>query len=582
MALRSLFVRGGTLTRAIPALLRRQSTSADGHYYTPAMTLTPTWADATDTFQRRHFGDNKEDTAAMCKTIGVKSVDDLINKTVPASIRFKGVNELYFPFAISESELAVQMKQIGSRNIVNRSYLGEGYYSAHLPMVIRRMILENPGWYTQYTPYQAEVSQGRLESLINYQTMICDLTGLDISNASLLDEATAAAEGMAMTFTTHNRKRSVIYVDENTHRSTISVLQGRALPLGIEVVLQDPAKMDFSKQDAFAVLLSYPNTYGEVNDIDSIVERAHKDGTYVICASDLLALTKLRAPGEFGADIVVGNSQRFGVPLGYGGPHAAFLATKLEFSRKLPGRLVGESRDRNGKKSYRLALGTRETHIRRGKATSNICTAQALLANIAAMYAIYHGPEGLKKIANRVHNMTAALADVIVKTGHTVSPVFFDTLKITLNGTTAAEISAAALKQGINIRTIDAKTVGISLDETVTMRDLNDLRDIFTTTAVVWFCRSFDVIKDTKFERKSKFLQHPIFNTNHTEHDMMRYIKSLENKDVSLAHSMIPLGSCTMKLNAATEMQALVWPEFASLHPFVPLNQALTTPLLSL
>lgn len=535
------------------------------------MSSGPSWANPVDTFARRHTDASTADRAAMCALIGVKDLGDLINKTVPNSIRLH--DKFNFPASLTESELYAAMKALGAKNTVFRSYQGEGFANTWTPNVIRRCILENPGWYTQYTPYQAEIAQGRLESLVNFQTMICEMTGLDIANASLLDEPCAAAEAMAMTFTTHNRKRTVLFVDENTHQSTISVVKGRASPLGITVVVGDVNKADFSKKDTMAVLLSYPNTFGALNNFSDVSARAHKDGTFVICATDLLALTKIKSPAEQGADIAVGNSQRFGIPLGYGGPHAAFIAATEEFSRKLPGRLVGISKDPAGNKAYRLSLQTRETHIRRGKATSNICTAQALLANMAAMFAIYHGPKGLKDIADRVHHLTTALAQVVVSAGHSVPASYFDTLKISLKGTTAAAISAKALNLKINIRTIDAQTVGIALDETVSLKDLADLASLFQTQPLKLSSSPVDLITGSVHARETKYLQGEIFNSLHTEHGLMRYIKSLENKDISMVHAMIPLGSCTMKLNSATEMQALTWPEFSNIHPFAPADQ---------
>jgi len=523
----------------------------------------------TDDFARRHLGDDSLATAEMLQTLGYASTSALIDAAVPASIRREGA--LRLPAAASESEALAELRGYARENRILRSFIGLGYHDTFTPGVIQRAIFENPGWYTAYTPYQAEISQGRLEALLNFQTMVCELTGLEIANASMLDEGTAAAEAMMMC---HRLKpgpadaHREFFVSASCHPQTIHIVQTRAEPLGITVTIGDYRTFTPTAQ-CFGVLVQYPDTTGSVHDYAAFFTAAHAAGAYCIVAADPLALTLLRAPGEFGADAAVGSAQRFGVPLGYGGPHAGFLATKDEFKRQMPGRLVGVSRDANGAPAMRLALGTREQHIRRDKATSNICTAQVLLAVMASMYAVYHGPEGLKRIARRVAGLTAVLADGLRGAGLTVNaePVF-DTL--TIRGVNARQILAAALAQGINLRPVDDATIGVSLDETVTVAEVATLLKLFGVERVA--PNAFHLA--APHARASAFLDHPVFQQYHTEHEMLRYIKRLEAKDLSLCHSMISLGSCTMKLNAASEMFPVSWPEFGKLHPFAPVDQA--------
>ncbi len=532
-------------------------------------------------FQRRHIGPNPVDTKRMLETIGAVSIDELISKTVPASIRIR--ENLKVPAAISEFEYLTELKKVAAKNKVFKNYIGQGYYGTITPSVILRNIFENPGWYTQYTPYQAEISQGRLESLLNFQTMVTDLTALPIANASLLDEATAAAEAMAMVFH-HVNKTDVIskpklFVDNHIFPQTIDVLVTRAQPIGIELVYGDykSAKLD---NTYFGAIVQYPNDNGSVEDYRSFIESVHAVDGLVIMATDLLALTLLTPPGELGADIAVGSAQRFGVPMGYGGPHAAFFATKDDFKRGMPGRLIGVSIDAQGNRALRMALQTREQHIKREKATSNICTAQALLANMAAMYAVYHGPAGLKEIATRIHTLTQAVARGLTKLGITqTNTAFFDTLKVT--GTNAANIQTLAEQHQSNFRLFADGSIGISLDETTSVEDVNTIIRIFESATgkntghkiALNELQTPNTKLQTGLERTSTFLTHPVFNTHHSESQMMRYIKMLENKDLSLNTSMISLGSCTMKLNAATEMIPVSWPEFGGLHPFAPLSQ---------
>ncbi|TKC50155.1 hypothetical protein EI555_002858 [Monodon monoceros] len=452
-----------------------------------------------------------------------------------------------------------------------------GYYNCSVPQTILRNLLENSGWITQYTPYQPEVSQGRLESLLNYQTMVCDITGMDMANASLLDEATAAAEAMQLCHR-HNKRRK-FFVDPRCHSQTIAVVQTRAKYAGVLIELKLPHEMDFSGKDVSGALFQYPDTEGKVEDFTELVERAHQAGSLACCATDLLALCILRPPGEFGVDVALGSSQRFGVPLGYGGPHAAFFAVRESLVRMMPGRMVGVTRDASGKEVYRLALQTREQHIRRDKATSNICTAQALLANMAAMFAIYHGSHGLEHIARRVHNATLILSEGLKRAGHQLQhDLFFDTLKIQC-GCSVKEVLGRAAQRQINIRLFEDHTLGISLDETVNEKDLDDLLWIFgCESSAELVAESMGEeqrgILGTAFKRTSPFLTHQVFNSYHSETNIVRYMKRLENKDISLVHSMIPLGSCTMKLNSSSELTPITWKEFANIHPFVPLDQA--------
>ncbi|MFM2387341.1 MAG: aminomethyl-transferring glycine dehydrogenase [Bacteroidota bacterium] len=518
-------------------------------------------------FSRRHIGINASDLSAMLEVIGTNSLDALIDKTVPAGIR--SGKALNIPEAISEAQYLNELKALSKKNQVCKSYIGCGYYDTFTPSVILRNIFENPGWYTQYTPYQAEIAQGRLESLLNYQTMVCDLTGLPISNASLLDEATAAAEAMNMfcffvNKDANNLGKPKFFVDEHVFPQVKNVIITRATPLGIEVVFGDykQAQLD---ETYFGAYVQYPNNWGAVVDYQNFIEHAHSKSIYVAMGTDLLALCLLTSPGELGADVAVGSAQRFGVPLGYGGPHAAFFACSDEFKRHIPGRIIGVSIDANGKRALRMALQTREQHIKREKATSNICTAQALLSNMAAMYAVYHGPEGLKRIALRTHMLATSLGTALKDAGCSLrSDNYFDTIVIT--GQDANAIKAKAEAASVNLRYLDNGDIGISLDETTSLEDAQVLASIFGAGKVE--------IVEPKVTERSAYLEQSVFNSHHSESQMMRYIKSLENKDLSLNTSMISLGSCTMKLNAATEMMPLSWPEFGRMHPFAPSSQA--------
>ncbi len=528
-------------------------------------------------FQRRHIGPNQSDLNAMLKTIQEPNVESLISKTIPDSIRIKG--SLAIPAAISEFEYLAELKKVADKNKLYKNFIGQGYYGTITPSVILRNIFENPGWYTQYTPYQAEISQGRLESLLNFQTMVTDLTGLPMANASLLDEATAAAEAMAMLFHIANKTDNItkpkLFVDNNIFPQTKQVLITRAEPIQIELVFGNYQEANID-ETYFGAILQYPANNGSVEDYKGFIQNVHAANAFVIMATDLLALTVLTSPGELGADVAVGSAQRFGVPMGYGGPHAAFFATSDEFKRGMPGRLIGVSIDAQGNRALRMALQTREQHIKREKATSNICTAQALLANMAAMYAVYHGPEGLKNIASRVHALANATANAITSLGlQQHNAAFFDTLHI--SGVDSTQLKAAAENAGINFRYFNDGTVGISMDETTTLADVQALVNVFeqvtgkTATALDLSAKSSAL--PSSLSRTSNYLTHPVFNKHHSESQMMRYIKSLENKDLSLNTSMISLGSCTMKLNAATEMIPVSWPSFGSLHPFVPIDQ---------
>jgi glycine dehydrogenase len=530
-----------------------------------------------DQFARRHIGPSPEETRAMLDRVGFPRLDELIDKAVPSAIRLD--RPLKLPAARSENEALAALRAIASQNQVCRSYIGMGYYDCITPPVIQRNVLENPGWYTQYTPYQAEISQGRLEALLNFQTMVTDLTALDIANASMLDEATACAEAMVMSHRLKgNETRNAFFVSETCHPQNIEVVRTRAKALGIQIIVGSHASFQ-PGDNVFGALLQYPDTYGAIHDFAPFTGHAHTAGALVTVATDLLALTLIKPPGEFGADIAVGSAQRFGVPLGYGGPHAAFMATRDEFKRHLPGRLVGVSKDSRGKPALRLALGTREQHIRREKATSNICTAQALLANMASLYACYHGPEGLRKIAERVHALTKVLAAGLEKLGCKIeNNSYFDTLRINLGDFRSKVISQNAEALGFNLRVIDERTLGISLEEPATGSDLERLLQAFAPDRPISF-RVENLAAETQglpapLLRTSKFLQHPVFNRYHSETEMLRYIKRLESRDLSLTASMIPLGSCTMKLNAAAEMFPISWPEFARMHPFAPINQA--------
>jgi glycine dehydrogenase len=531
---------------------------------------------ALDSFQSRHIGPDRAAQEEMLRATGVPTLEALIEQTIPRGIRFsKG---LTLPPAETEAAYLRRLRGVAAKNRVTRSCIGMGYYDTHTPAVILRNVFENPGWYTPYTPYQAEIAQGRLESLLNFQTMVSDLTGMEIASASLLDEGTAAAEAMTMFHRVNTKKapggqESVFLVSSRTFPQTIDVLQGRAAPLGIRLDIGDP---DALRMDgAFGLLVQYPDDRGEARDLRAIVAKAHAAGLLVAVATDLMALTLLVPPGDMGADAVVGNSQRFGVPLGYGGPHAAFFGTRESFVRQAPGRIIGVSVDARGHRAYRMALQTREQHIRREKATSNICTAQALLANIAAMYAVFHGPAGLRAIGERIHNMARAVEDALVAHGlRQTNAAYFDTLRI--EGANAGAVSKAAAAAGINFRYFADGAIGIAVDETTTIEDVTDIVKVFSGSARPVFKEGmpFSLKAPHDLRRSGKYLTHPVFNTHHSETEMMRYIRSLERKDVGLDTSMIPLGSCTMKLNAAAEMLPVTWPEFSRMHPFAPIEQA--------
>ncbi len=529
----------------------------------------------TDQFEGRHNGLSDTDIAQMLEALEVKTIDELIDQVVPSHIRID--RPLNLPAALSESEALADMRELADKNKLFRSYIGMGYANTITPGVILRNILENPGWYTQYTPYQAEIAQGRMEALINFQTMVMELTGMEIANSSLLDEATAAAEAMSMAYAARPRKSTAnrFFVSDLCHPQTIDTVIARGEPLGIEVVVGNHQTIALS-DEFFGTLVQYPATDGSVLDYEAFCAATHEVKALAVVAVDLLALTLLRAPGEFGADIVVGNTQRFGVPFGFGGPHAAFLATQEKYKRIIPGRIIGVSVDADGKPAMRLAMQTREQHIRREKATSNICTAQVLLAVIASMYAVYHGPDGLKRIAQRVRLLTGILAQALVDAGYTLaSRDLFDTIKIESGPKTAAEIQTAALANEINLRYYEDGGVGVSLDEAVTTADLADLLSLFGCAAapVESLATQVALGYDTPHQRESSFMDHEVFHSYRTETEMLRYIYRLQSKDLSLVHSMIPLGSCTMKLNATTEMIPVTWPNFGQIHPFAPLNQ---------
>jgi len=531
----------------------------------------------SDTFVHRHIGPSDEDIRQMLAVLGYDSLDALVAATIPASIRLS--QPLDLGPSRSEHATLAELRRIAEKNRVLRSLIGLGYYDTIVPPIIQRNILENPGWYTQYTPYQAEISQGRLEALLNFQTMVSDLTGLPLANASLLDEATAAAEAMTMCHRIAKGQRNAFFVADDCHPQTVAVVQGRAGPLKIDLSVGPLSEIDFDRYDLCGVLLQCPTTDGRLVDYADIVQRAHQAGALVVVATDLLALTLLKPPGEFGADIAVGNSQRFGVPLGFGGPHAAFMATREEYARQMPGRLIGVSKDAQGNPAYRLAIQTREQHIRREKATSNICTAQVLLAIMAAMYAVWHGPQGLRRIAQRVQALTAICAEGLRRLGCDPGPgPFFDTLRISLGKRKAAATLNRAQRAGFNLRDYGDGSIGLSLDERSTKEEVRSLWEVFAGKEAIPFsvedlAASAPTGLPPALTRKSAYLTHPVFNRYHAEHEMLRYIKRLESRDLSLCQSMIPLGSCTMKLNGTSEMQPVSWPEFAHLHPFAPPNQ---------
>jgi glycine dehydrogenase len=536
----------------------------------PAIPATLRDLEHHDAFLERHIGPNDAEIAHMLRAVGHASLDALTDAIVPASI--KSAAPLALPEAMTEVEALAKLRAIADHNRVFRSFIGQGYYGTHTPNVILRNILENPAWYTAYTPYQAEISQGRMEALINFQTMCADLTGMEIANASLLDEATAAAEAMTLAKRSAKSKSNVFFVSRGVHPQTLEVLRTRAEPMGIELVVGDDA--DAIGTDSFGVLLQYPDTFGRVHDYRALAEAVHARNGLVAVATDLLALTLIAPPGEWGADIVVGNSQRFGVPFGFGGPHAAFMACRDAYKRSMPGRLIGVSIDAEGKPAYRLTLQTREQHIRREKATSNICTAQVLPAVVASMYAVYHGAEGLTRIARRTHRLAAILAAALRKEGVHVGDAFFDTLHIT--GIGAEAVHARARAEGINLRRIDARSLGISLDETTTRDDVVAIAALFGADASDidgLDLDTHDALPEALL-RSGVFLTHPVFNTHHSEHELLRYMRALADKDLAMDRTMIPLGSCTMKLNATAEMIPVTWPEFGNLHPLAPADQA--------
>lgn len=535
-------------------------------------------------FVGRHIGPDDAEIERMVRYLGCSSLDDLINAVVPPAIRTQ--KDLKIGQGISERETLIELKELSRRNKVFKNYIGMGYSDCMTPSVILRNVLENPGWYTPYTPYQAEISQGRLEALVNFQTMIADLTGLPVANASLLDEATASAEAMAMVFAIKREKSSSrnFFVSSRCHPQTLAVMQTRAEPLGIKLIVGDHSSWEF-KEPLMGALLQYPDTDGSVVDYSPFISRLKEKRGVVVVAADLLSLILLKPPGEFLADICVGSAQRFGVPLGYGGPHAAFMSTRDEFKRKMPGRLVGVSKDADGKTAYRLALQTREQHIRRERATSNICTAQVLLAVMASLYAVYHGPQGLKKIAGHVHVLACLLHQGLKKLGLTlIDKPFFDTIKIRLSPKESQKINTLALNRQMNFRLFDDGAIGISLDETTTRADVKKILLVFQSILekeggkkTKWDLDEEKVasILPSELCRTIPFLQHSVFNTHHSETEMLRYLRKLEGRDLSLTTSMIPLGSCTMKLNSSTEMMPITWNGFSKLHPFAPLDQAL-------
>jgi glycine dehydrogenase len=532
----------------------------------------------TNSFAQRHIGPRKSDLNKMLKTIGLNSMEKLINQTSPEDILLK--KRLSLNKAMSEQEYQEHNNLLSVKNQLFKTYIGLGYHNSFLPPVIQRNILENPGWYSAYSPYQAEIAQGRLEALINFQTTVCDLTGMELANASLLDEATAAAEAMSLLYSLRDRaqkKKNIgkFFVSEEVLPQTISLLKTRSIPLGIELVIGNHQEFDFSSE-YFGVLLQYPGKFGQIYNYQSFVEKAKESLIKVAVAADILSLVMLESPGNFGVDVVVGSTQRFGIPLGYGGPHAAYFATKSEYKRNIPGRIIGITKDMDNNMSYRMALQTREQHIKRDRATSNICTAQVLLAVMAGMYAVYHGPEGLKHIANNVHNTAATLAVALENIGYSqLNSAFFDTIVIKAD---KEQIKPIAEKHEINFYYIDNQTISISLNETTSLKDLNAIIAVFNK-ATNNDSSSIDSLLDpsiipAELERKTPFLTNNVFNSYHSETEMMRYIKKLERKDLSLNHSMIPLGSCTMKLNAASEMLPLSNPNWSTIHPFVPVEQA--------
>ncbi len=533
------------------------------------------WLMPAKTFSDRHIGPTEDDIREMLHVLGFSSLETLVQATVPEDIRRHEALDL--PRPRSEQEVVSDLRGMARKNQVFRSFIGMGYYDCHTPPVILRNMLENPAWYTQYTPYQAEIAQGRLEALLNFQTMVADLTGLPLANASLLDEGTAAAEGMAMCKAITGRQ--AFFASQGCHPQTLAVVQTRAASFGLHLDIGTVDEIDWKQASYGGLLLQYPTTAGTFLDYHDLIRRAHDAGTQIVVATDLLALTLFTPPGEFGADIAVGSSQRFGVPLGFGGPHAAFLATREDYKRQIPGRIVGVSKDSQGRTAYRLALQTREQHIRRDRATSNICTAQVLLANIAGMYAVYHGPDGLKRIAERVHGLTLVLAEGLTRLGCRVQDaLFFDTLRVFTDVLPAGQIRDRAKQHRLNLREFTDGSFGIALDETTTMDDVETLWKTFAKDGQVWFTANAlsatcSIALPAPFARTTAFLTHEVFHRYHSEHELLRYMHRLQSRDLSLVHSMIPLGSCTMKLNATVEMLPVTWPAFSHLHPFAPPEQ---------
>lgn len=536
---------------------------------------------ALDNFIQRHNGPRDHEIGKMVEKIGVSSLDELIDKTVPSSIRLE--KPMNLQKGISEFEYSKKLRAIAAKNKLYKTFIGLGYYDTIMPAVIQRNILENPSWYTSYTPYQAEISQGRLEALLNFQTVIMDLTGMDLANASLLDEATAASEAMIMLFNARPRAQAkaganVFFIDDKVFPQTIDVIETRAIPLGIEIVKGDYKNIELNDK-IFGAIVQYPTADGKIEDYKDFVEKAHQNETAVAVAADIMSLVLLTPPGEWGADVVVGSTQRFGIPMGYGGPHAGYFAISEKYKRSIPGRIIGISKDSQDKLALRMALQTREQHIKRERATSNICTAQALLATMAGMYAVYHGADGLKRIASHIHSMAVTISEKLQALGYKQeNKNFFDTLKINLSNVKSTDIKKLALEREINFNYIDDNTIGISTDETTLIEDVNNVIEIFAVASskqVDKISQASDQIAfDNKFKRASEFLTIDTFNRYRSETEMMRYIKKLERRDFSLTHSMISLGSCTMKLNASTEMFAMSWPEFGGIHPFVPAEQA--------
>ncbi len=533
------------------------------------------WLTPAKTFPDRHVGPTDAEMREMLNVLGFPSLETLVHATVPEDIRLR--ESLNLPTPRSEQEVLSDLRRMARKNHVFRSFIGMGYYDCHTPPVILRNMLENPAWYTQYTPYQAEIAQGRLEALLNFQTMVADLTGLPLANASLLDEGTAAAEAMAMCKAITGRQ--AFFASQDCHPQTLAVVRTRAASLGLDLDIGSVDEIDWERASYGGLLLQYPTTDGTFRNDHDLVRRAHDAGTRVVVATDLLALTLFKPPGEFGADIAVGSSQRFGVPLGFGGPHAAFLATRDDYKRQIPGRIVGVSKDSQGRTAYRLALQTREQHIRRDRATSNICTAQVLLANIAGMYAVYHGAAGLKRMAERVHGLTLVLAEGLTRLGCRVpDELFFDTLRVSTDVLPTDRVRDRAEQHRLNLREFEDGSFGISLDETTTLEDVETLWKTFSKDGQVWFtarelAETRSVSLPALFARTTPFLTHEIFHRYHSEHELLRYMHRLQSRDLSLVHSMIPLGSCTMKLNATAEMLPVTWPEFSHLHPFAPPKQ---------